>query len=148
MTFAVAVRSTPHLGAAALRPGLQGLEAVDRPRIRCSNPKRLCGSIGLDAAMKEAEPDAPRWDYGVCHSQHVEVVHWIEVHPSAHIQEVQAKFDWLKAWLERVGNPMNKLSRRFVWISSGRMTLTQRSPQLRRLAAQGLQPCARIYKID
>ena len=148
MTFAAAVQATPRLGSAALKVGLQALEPADRSRVRCDNTNRLCGSINLDSAMKASEPSSPRWDYGICHKRDAELVHWIEVHPAAHISEVEAKLTWLTGWLQTGSNPMGQLKRRYVWICSGSVPFTQRSPQLRRLSERGVQVCGKVYQID
>jgi hypothetical protein len=62
------------------RPGLRALKAAHRRLISRDN-SRLTGSIDLDAALINEQPNAPRWDYGIGY-QHGgdEYAVWVEVH--------------------------------------------------------------------
>ena len=126
MSFREAVESIPHLGAGALMPGLQALKAVDRARVTCAKPRVLKGSLDLDTRLQPAFPQDPRWDYAVCVSRSGDRVFWIEVHPATdgNVREVERKFQWLRQWLSGDGTPLNQFDAEFVWISSGRTTLT------------------------
>jgi len=103
MKFDQAVKKIPTL-ADAFRPGLQALKASDTARIRCENTQNLTGSVDVDAALCNAYPDQPRWDYaiGLKHNQKTDRAIWIEVHSASSTGEtavVIAKLQWLKRWL-------------------------------------------------
>jgi len=53
--FKDAVESTPHLGKAWKR-GLQALRAEDKPHIEAEDPRKLLGSVDVDAALRKIEP--------------------------------------------------------------------------------------------
>jgi hypothetical protein len=140
MTFRRVVEATPEI-ADAYRPGLQALRAVDRARVAAQRPRALRGSVDLDGALAVAYPDANRWDYGIGVQQVAgEKVYWTEVHPArdGEIDVMRQKLDWLKRWLQNSAEPLDDLPREFVWIASGGVAITQSSPRLRGLAAQGL----------
>jgi hypothetical protein len=98
MTFRAAVASTPGLGAAALRPGLQALGAHSH-RVRCGDTRRLRGSVDVDATLAVSDPHSHRWDFAVGHEEAgADRVYWIEVHEaSPHgVAVVLDKFAWLQ----------------------------------------------------
>lgn len=139
MSFRDAVRATPDI-AGAYRPGLRALRAMDRDRVSATRPRNLTGSVDLDAALRANRPDDPRWDYGIgAHLAGVAMVFWVEVHPATEgeIDAVLAKLAWLKQWLRDSAEALNGFPREFVWISSGRAAITQKSPKLKRLALAG-----------
>lgn len=149
MNFKDAVQATSGLGG-ALEAGLQALEAADRARITVVNPKRLCGSVNLDVALRKgARANEHVWDYGVCYSSGSQQVDWIEVHPASDhgVTDVQAKAVWLRAWLADEGRRLGPLTRAYVWVSSGRTTFTKTSPAVRKLAAQGVIAVGGHYTI-
>src|SRR5439155_14191995 len=93
MTFRQAVEATPNLGPDAFRPGLQALGAYSA-RIRCRNPRKLKGSVDIDAALQATDPSGHRWDYAVGHSESgSDRVYWVEVHPASDhgVRELLAK---------------------------------------------------------
>jgi hypothetical protein len=128
--------------ASALKDGLQALPQSDRGRIECKNPRALAGSVNVDAALKEALSNAPRWDYGI--GVHIDkkndCVIWIEVHPasSRHINDILSKLQWLKSWLKTEAPQLEALPREFVWIASGAVAIQPGSPQRKKLAENGL----------
>ncbi len=139
MSFQEAVEATPGV-AGAYRPGLRALRAMDRDKVSADNPRNLAGSVDLDGALQAGMPDDPRWDYGVgANSAGEEKVFWVEVHPATEgeIEAVLAKLMWLKQWLQDSAVALDGFPREFVWISSGRTAITQRSPKLKRLALAG-----------
>lgn len=139
MSFREAVEATPDV-AGAYRPGLRGLRRTDRDRVSAENPRNLTGSVDLDSALQTGAPAEPRWDYGIG-TQYAgeEKVYWVEVHPATEgeIDAVLAKLTWLKQWLQDSAAALDGFPREFVWISSGRTAITQRSPKLRRRALAG-----------
>ena len=142
MRFKDAVEKTVDL-AEAYMPGLQALKSVDRDRIQCKNTRNLTGSVDLDEALRDSNPNDPRWDYGigVRKTQNSDRVIWIEVHPasSSHIQDVLNKFGWLRQWLTSSAPCLKTISTDYVWIASGKVSIPPNSPQRRKLAAQGIR---------
>ncbi|HKI19271.1 MAG TPA: hypothetical protein VKA15_15400 [Isosphaeraceae bacterium] len=142
MKFKDAVVETKGL-THAYPPGLRSLREVDRKRIKCKNPRSLRGSVDLDEALKDANPDDPRWDYGIG----VEVnggtdrAIWIEIHPASHhhINEVLKKHRWLKGWLTSSAPLLNQMDAEFVWIASGKVSIPPNSPLRRKIDAQGIR---------
>lgn len=138
MSFAANVAATPMLGG-TFRKGLGALEATDKTHITVGSIK-LVGSVNVDLALKPSQPNAARWDYVVRQKRgNTEFLNWIEVHPASgggNIGEMQAKLSWLKSWMG--STPLDTCPRQVVWIASGRSAFNNRSPEIRRLAAQGL----------
>ncbi|MFI5454742.1 MAG: hypothetical protein ACHRXM_04765 [Isosphaerales bacterium] len=122
--------------------GLQGLKEADRNRIKCRNTRSLSGSVHLDEALKDTNPDDPRWDYGIGLSadRRTDRVIWIEVHPASshHIDEVLKKHRWLKEWLATLAPLLNQMGAEFVWIASGKVSIPPNSPVRRKIDAQGI----------
>jgi hypothetical protein len=143
MTFKRAVDETPGLKG-AYRAGLGALPAVARPRIGCNDTRPLSGSVDLDTALEQAQPQAHRWDYGIAYRVNGsrESVNWVGVHPATdkEVAVVLLKLQWLLQWLSGDGHRLGQLTpRAFVWISSGRTAFTRNSPKLRALATKGVR---------
>lgn len=146
MTFVAAVRSTPHLKK-HLKPGMTAIRKSDRARVRCSQPRRLTGSVDLDSALKPIHPKKPRWDYGIGLGSRVV---WLEVHPASshHIDEVLNKLEWLQGWMETEAPALRRLRAEFIWLASGRVGFRSGSPQMKRIAECGLKFRARQIVVD
>jgi hypothetical protein len=142
MTFRDAVAATPGLEY-AYQPGLQALRRRDRRRIQCEEPRKLAGSVDLDTTLWDSHANDARWDYGigVRKRANAEVVLWVEVHPasSLHIGEVLSKLQWLKGWLRSSARRLRAFPARYLWVSSGKVTIPAGSRQRRRLAAAGIR---------
>jgi hypothetical protein len=125
--------------------GLQAIHASHRDKFTCRKPRALTGSIDLDASLRAALPNDPRWDYGIGYApEGREKVAWIEVHPASsdHVSEVIAKYEWLRSWLSRNIHELSPPSA-VLWVASGRITLLRNGQAARRLARSGLDyPCA------
>ena len=151
MTFREAVGGTPSLRD-AYRQGLQALSARDAKRLRVKDSRRLTGRVNLDEALRAAQPEAPRWDYGIGYRHsHQEEAIWLEVHPasSRHVDEVLTKLRWLHEWLKGQAPDLHKLTRAgFYWIATdGQVALSRHSPQARRLAKAGLRGPWRVLHL-
>ncbi|MGQ9589560.1 MAG: hypothetical protein ACUVYA_04615 [Planctomycetota bacterium] len=142
MTFSRAVGSVPALGG-AYRRGLGALRKRDRRRVRSRDTRSLAGSVDLDEALRESQPNAERWDYGIGYREGSdEHAIWVEVHAadSHHVGKVIAKARWLKRWLDDNARELLRMTRPrdgFVWVASGRVGLPQGSPEARELAEAG-----------
>jgi hypothetical protein len=142
VSFKEAVEQTPHL-ANAWKPGLQALRARDRPHIQPQDSRRLRGSVDIDEALRAADPDANRWDFGIAH-QHAnradEFVYWVELHTAndAEVKIVLQKALWLRQWLAGDGHRLRLFEREIIWLSSGATTFTLNAPQRKQMAEVGL----------
>lgn len=152
MTFRQAIEQTSSI-AQAYRPGLQALRASDRGRVSANDPRLLSGSLDLDSTLSVAEPNSPRWDYGIGWketSNSSERVLWVEIHPvrtKTHLSEIELKLNWLMQWLSGAGRRVGGIEREFVCVSSGETGFTSTSPQLRRFAARGLRFAGRHLRL-
>lgn len=152
MTFRQAVNATPSVQG-QYRPGLQALSAGHAARIQCHDTRRLTGSINVDSALQSAEPNAPRWDYGIGYRRgNYEVAVWVEVHPasSKHVTDVMNKLKWLKDWLRTQAPALAALTQGdYYWVSTGgTIAITPNSPQAKRLAAAGLRGPMRSLQLS
>ena len=144
MRFGDAVRQTPDM-ADALQAGLQALSGPERRRVRLRDKRSLRGSINLDEALREAQPHAARWDYGVGlrGNKKDDKAIWIELHPasSSHVDDVLKKHAWLLDWLKGRAPRLAELPRAFKWVATGSVHLRPGSPQRHRVAAAGIDFC-------
>jgi hypothetical protein len=152
MKFKRAILKTPAL-ATAYRPGLQALRAADIEHITCQKPRILAGSIDVDATLNNALPTAPRWDYaiGVRCDRNTDAVIWIEVHPASstsNVKDVVNKLNWLKRWSAQPAPALVRLTREYVWVSTGPVAFTANSPHRRQLATVGIRFAGKQYDIQ
>ena len=150
MSFRGAVEAVPTIRA-AYKKGLQALPQADRHHFTIANTRKLTGSVFLEEALREIEPQSPLWDYGIgLHASANERAIWIEVHPanSLHVDGVLRKLAWLRNWLKESAPALDDISHAFVWIASGRVELPAGSPQRRKIAMAGLQFQARLVSLD
>lgn len=152
-TFREAVTSAPEPVASAWQPGLQALGS-DSHRVRCSDTRRLTGSIALDETLRESYPEEPRWDYGIgLRRSEQEVAIWVEVHPARtdEIDSVLSKLRWLKSWLAHSAPSLNAITPHaespFYWVASGEVHISRNSPQARRLAVNGVHYPVRVLHL-
>ena len=151
MTFQQAVENTANI-ATAYRTGLRALRRTDRRHITAEDTGRISGSVDLESALQALLPNAPRWDYGVGHrptNGRGEMVYWIEIHPanSGEIKAVLAKLNWLKNWLQTHARDLHGMKAAFVWVSSGKTTLSPTAPQRKKMALVGLQQKGHHFRI-
>ena len=149
MTFIVAVHATPNLGPDAFRHGLQALGA-DSARVRCANPRKLKGSVDVDAALEPIDRHGHRWDYAVGHEEsRQDCIYWVEIHEASDhgTTALLQKLTWLKHWLTADGRRLVDLTKQYVWISSGRTTLLKTSQAARRLAQAGVVSAGRRFEL-
>ncbi len=151
MSFRKAVELCPSLEH-ALQPGLSALRSTDRDHVLAEDTRRLTGSVDLDSTLKTALPNTPRWDYAIGYrhtTPKVEIVYWVEVHPASdgEIKVVLKKLAWLKQWLRESAPQLNALRREFIWVSSGKTSLSLSAPQQKQFALLGLQHKGRVFQI-
>jgi hypothetical protein len=108
-------------------------------------------SIDVDAHFLGAEPNAPRWDYGVgLKNGNTELAFWIEPHPASSTGEVKgviAKILWLKTKLSLATfshlRDLTEITRRaghnpYQWLHAGSLQITRGSREARLLAQAGV----------
>ena len=82
MSFKKAVKATPTLENAWM-PGLGALRPQDRPHIVAEDTRLLTGSVDVDIAFQQLQPNANRWDFaiGYRHSnRNRDCIYWVEIH--------------------------------------------------------------------
>lgn len=144
------------------RAGLQALRPVDRNAVQIANPRRLTGSIDLDATLNQhpRHASANRWDYGVgfLHDD-VRCAVWIEVHGATTSREVDAvcrKHEWLVTWLRVHGPELPAMTSSgskalghyaCIWISTGGVNFQSSTKARRKLAQAGLSMPKRAVRL-
>lgn len=136
----------------AYRPGLQALPRHDANRLDVARSISLTGSVHLDDCLREQFPSDPRWDYVIgTRKKACELLHWIEVHDAGRtgsVREIGSKLQWLTGWLNTEGHRLHGYDRRFVWVAAGRSAFHQNSPEIKKLALQGLHFAGRHYELE
>jgi len=143
MTFKETVERTPGLEE-SWQPGLRALRAEDKPHIDPEDPRRLMGSVDIDAAYLAADPHGNRWDFAIGYqhtNREAEVIYWVELHTASdsQINVVINKARWLLTWLRGVGKDLAAFEREILWVSSGPTKLSPSAPQKKQMAQHGLR---------
>ncbi len=112
----------------------------------------LTGSVDIDTALRDQEPDAHRWDFaiGYRHTNRAkDCIYWVEVHTAndAEVRVVLGKLRWLRGWLARDGSALRDFEGDFIWVSSGSTSFTLSAPKLKQFAQLGLQHKGKILRI-
>lgn len=151
MNFRDAANAAPAAVGQTYRPGKGALESKHRKQVDSGSPRRLTGSIALDAALARQPPYShqPRWDYGIGYEppQGSECAIWIEVHPAAtsNVKEVVDKLNWLRSWLRNEASDLGLMTGAapnvpsYVWIATSGVHIPRNSPQARKLNEYGLR---------
>jgi hypothetical protein len=151
VSFKRKVKETPHLQNAWMA-GLGALRAQDRPHIVAEDTRFLQGSVDVDGALQEHQPNAHRWDFaiGFRHSnRRKDCIYWVEMHTAIdkEVKVVLDKLRWLRTWLATDGEPLSQFERDFVWVSSGATSFTHTAPKIKQIAEHGLQYRGRVLRI-
>ncbi|MCP4702937.1 MAG: hypothetical protein GY862_39660 [Gammaproteobacteria bacterium] len=142
MIFKQAIRNTPDLQP-CFQQNLAALGAnANHIRIHAGT---VSGSVDMDACLRQALPNEPRWDYafGMFFSRGNEKIYYIEVHPGLadRVEGVKNKFYWLLEWLGQnapaLSNHLN--ASEFYWIASGGLRISPNTPQAREIAELGIE---------
>jgi hypothetical protein len=154
MRFRVAVANTNDVRD-CYQPGLQALIERDRNRLSCEEPRKISGSLNLDAAVAQLYPDAARWDYGIGikRTETRDEAIWVEVHSADanQVPKMIGKITWLKNWLnDRAPNLMviTRNDSPYIWVASGRVSFQKNSPQAKKLALAGIKFPQEHYRIE
>src|SRR5690242_13017461 len=119
MSFQHALDASPAL-ASVYRAGLGALGG-NRSRVHANNPRALLGSMNVEDAQREIDPQGPTWDYGIGVARDgEEVVVWVEVHSAdaLHIQMMISKLDALLQFLTAYAPEFRRLEARYVWLAT------------------------------
>ena len=151
MDFKKTVQKT-HLLEDAWRPGLQALRAEDKPHIHAEDPRKLTGSVDIDAAYLAEDPNGNRWDYAIGYrhtNRTADVIYWVELHTGSdsQINVMIKKVKWLRAWFKGAGERLAAFEREILWVSSGSTKLTPSSPQKKKMAMAGLRQVGGRFRI-
>ncbi len=146
--------------SAGLQPqsGKSAVPQTYRPMIEAATGIKLTESVDIDAAFAVAEPNDPRWDYGVgVEAGQQERAYWVEPHPASSTSEVDRmlkKVAWLQNKLKQSSfaglDKLTKATRAtgqtaFIWTYSGDNRIPRDSQLARRLQREGLtMPCRKI----
>jgi len=149
VTFKTAVDQSPDLRG-AWQVGLRALREADRRRVQTDDSRRIRGSVNVEESLKRKYPAQRQWDYAAGFQPvdlGEEVVYWIEVHPAnpGAVKVVLEKFAKLQQWLHERAPVLGAMQQAFVWISSGKTTLSDN--QRRRLSLRGLNQTGRFFTI-
>ena len=126
--------------------GMGAFEADDKLLIAVDQRPRIGDSINLDEALRAQYPQANRWDYIFSVSDAKKVVA-LEPHTAndSEVKTVIAKkkhaVDYLKDHLE----PKHRVSA-WLWVSSGKATLTKTEKYERALASAGIKYVGRFIR--
>lgn len=148
--------------ASAAQAGLRGLKQKHRGLLSPRDPRRLTGSIDLDAALA-SHPEhgsSPRWDYGVgliAPTGRQRCAVWLEVHGAANnraAREVCEKVRWLRSWIDQHGRELRLMTQTaehvldrspYIWVSVGPVDLPRAGQGRRLIAQEGLDmPVRRV----
>ncbi|MCC6474675.1 MAG: hypothetical protein IT514_13125 [Burkholderiales bacterium] len=161
MNFTDVLRAAGAPVADDYRAGLAAAKTAHARQILCIDPRRLEGSIDLDACFA-AVPEhrrENRWDYGIGYrttaGEHRAV--WVEVHPAStsQVRVVLAKLKWLQRRINAWGVPAQRLSsqrdashRPYVWLATpGRISIYANTRTARCLRSAGLDLPSRTCRI-
>ena len=146
MRFRTAVQSTNEI-APYFQNQLNALSNAHQNSIFPSNPKRITGSVNIDAALQLTYPNDNRWDYAIGYriSSQDDKAFFVEFHRAKvdEVLRVLQKKQWLENWM--YGKPVANLQqKKFVWVSAGGIQIPPNSPQRRDLNIHGLQLVRRL----
>lgn len=136
--FKEAVENTPEIKSHYCT-GLQAVKGSERKMISPEDTKKLSGSVDIDNALKNQDPDGARWDYAVGYE---DKAYFVEVHPAntSNVQEMINKVEWLKKWLKEKATSLNAIREKTLyWIPSGKVNILKDSPQYKKLAQKSLK---------
>ena len=148
MSFVDAVQRMPEI-AECLKTGLQALGS-NSSKVEVTSTRSLKGSVDIDTCLKRLYPSDPRWDYVFGYKDRV---YYVEVHQgkTSEVEDVIAKFSWLKQWRKRSATSLENLKGRstYHWISvKGTASIGKRSNHRRKLDQSGIRGPSSVLKAD
>ena len=138
--------------------GLAALETRDRKCVQRAAGTTFAGSVNMDEAYRQLEPQSNRWDYGLGFSiADEEFAVWIEPHSATSASEVTTmlrKLQWLKDKLaseefqglrKMTEKARQKGLRQFSWVAHGKIGFRKGTSDANRLSQAGLNfPCRTV----
>ncbi len=125
------------------KEGLQAINGSERAKFKIKDTKKLKKSINIDSCLKNAYPNANRWDYLVVVDDIIEG-YFVEIHP-ANTSEVKAMIA-KKSWLQKeiINNHFKSVDKskfKIVWIATDAgIHIIPTSSEYKRLAKENLIP--------
>lgn len=119
-----------------LEEGLHAVKKADREHFKSDKSGRFNGSLDTDAAKKEAEYDANRWDYAIEYNGEV---FFVEVHPcsTSDVDTMLKKLEWLQQWLKNEAKAIDQIKTTqttpYYWVSTGANTILKTSLNYKKL---------------
>jgi len=146
MKFRKAVERTADI-ADHLRNGLDALSKAHQDSVNACDPKRIEGSVNIDAALQPTQPNATRWDYAIGYrlNSHEDKAFFAEYHRAQvdQVERVLSKKQWLDDWMS--GTPLDQIpDRQYLWVSAGPIRIPPNAPQRRMLSACGVRLVRRL----
>ncbi len=139
MSFLRAVEASPTLRGKCAE-GLGALGA-NRSRVNATNPRSILGSVNVEAAQREIDPQGHTWDYGIgLAADQNEIVIWVEVHSAdaSHIQIIIDKLESLRRFLAEYAAQLRRFPTRYVWLATRGVGISAASRERRRLNDRGI----------
>ena len=149
--------------ASSAKAGLRGLRRVDRHAVEPHDPRRLTGSIDLEACLGRVPGygGTAQWDYGVgflAPDGATRCAAWLEVHNATpgDVRTMVAKLNTLRRWLATDGRALLALTSAggqwlggspFRWIAVGPTSVSGGSRSFRAAANAGLAPPQRCLQL-
>lgn len=135
MKFRRAVENTEEIRHYLLNQ-LDALSKAHKSSVTPSDPKRVTGSVDLDAALQPLFPNATRWDYAIGYrlTARDDKAFFVEFHRAFddQVKRVIEKKHWLESWMD--GKALDELrEREFVWVSAGGIHIPGNAPSRREL---------------
>jgi hypothetical protein len=124
----------------AVKKGIRALSGKHSQLVASPKPYRC--SVNLDAARRDAEPNAARWDYVLATAAHST---GMEVHP-ARASEIDVMINKRRWAAQLLGQSIPIKRWRWIVPHGSPIQLTPGSPQARRLAAGGIEFPARALR--
>lgn len=119
-----------------LEEGLHEVKKADKEHFKSGKSGRFNGSLDIDAAKKEAEYDANRWDYAIEYNGEV---FFVEVHPcsTSDVDTMLKKLEWLQQWLKNEAKAIDQIKTTqttpYYWVSTGANTILKTSLNYKKL---------------
>lgn len=146
MKFRTAVEDTDEI-AAGFYNRLDALTTAHKNRISASEPRRLEGSVNIEAALRPTHQNDNLWDYAIGYrvSSKIDEIYYVEFHP-ARVDEVEGvikKLQWLEGWI--FGKPIGDMQKKiFVWVKVGGNRIPGNSRYMREINDKGLRLVPRL----
>lgn len=120
-------------------PGLQGLESRDAGKVSATPSDLVTDSLALDECLREAQPNANRWDYLLGTQDRNRPIIGVEMHhaTASEVAVVIQKKQWAAAEAGKHFTSGRRVSA-WYWVASGRTRISKNTSEWRRLVRAGI----------